>query len=608
MHRQWPFAIIPAQRLVHCHIRGQWRQKGLRFGWRQWRGTTNDARTIHHLRRRRGTGKSTHAALLADRLKALGIGVVLTREPGGSPGAEAIRHVLLSGAAKPLGAEAEAILFAAARDDHVRATIEPALAGGNWVISDRFIDSTRVYQGVLGHVDPQFIHALERTTIGDLKPDLTFILDVPAKVGLARASKRRGDGEADRFEAESLAFHEELREAYRVIALTESEPLRDDRCHRTQARGRRPDLEDGKRTARSGDRAGRARGRRIVSEADADVEPLHPRETNVLFGHAEAERTLLDAYRGGRIPHAWLIGGPAGIGKATLAYRMARFVLAHPDPGAQAVQSATSLQVDADHPVARRITAQAQADLLVLVRTINEKTGKLRQDIQVDDVRRTVTFFGSTAGEGGWRIAIVDSVDELNREGANALLKVLEEPPRRALLLLVSHSAARVLPTIRSRCRLLPLRPLSAGDVAHAAAAAIGKAAAEADIQAAAAVAEGSVARALALLDGDALALRNRIVALLDRLPAVDPRALHALGDQLYGTDPRTLAAFLDTVNAWLSARLSGGPAEPTRLARVAQAWEKVNRAARDVEEYNLERKPLVFNVFGWLAEAARGA
>src|SRR6185503_14487977 len=112
--------------------------------------------------------------------------------------------------------------------------------------------------------------------------------------------------------------------------------------------------------------------------------------------------------------------------------------------------------------VARRIAGQAHSDLLVLVRVINEKTGKLFQDIRVDDVRRTVAFFGSTAGEGGWRIGLVDTVDELNKEGANALLKVLEEPPRRALLLLVSHSAARVLPTIRSRCRLLPLRPLTA--------------------------------------------------------------------------------------------------------------------------------------------------
>src|SRR5712692_209351 len=172
-----------------------------------------------------GTGKSTHAAQLAQRLTSLGIGVVLTREPGGSPGAEVIRHVLLSGVAKPLGVEAEALLFAAARDDHVRHTIEPALARGAWVICDRFIDSTRVYQGTLGHIDPKFIRALERVTVGDLKPDLTFILDVPADVGLVRAGERRGDGTADRFEAESLAFHEELRQAFRLLAVAEP-----DRC------------------------------------------------------------------------------------------------------------------------------------------------------------------------------------------------------------------------------------------------------------------------------------------------------------------------------------------------------------------------------------------
>ena len=169
-----------------------------------------------------GTGKSTHAALLADRLKGLGIGVVLTREPGGSPGAEVIRHVLLSGVAKPLGPVAEALLFAAARDDHVRNTVEPALARGAWVVSDRFIDSSRVYQGSLGHLDPKFMRALERVTVGDLRPDLTFILDVPAEVGLARAGMRRAGETADRFEAESLAFHEELRQAFSLLVVSES--------------------------------------------------------------------------------------------------------------------------------------------------------------------------------------------------------------------------------------------------------------------------------------------------------------------------------------------------------------------------------------------------
>src|SRR4051812_4904654 len=332
----------------------------------------------------------------------------------------------------------------------------------------------------------------------------------------------------------------------------------------------------------------------------------HPRATGELFGHAEAEQTLLDAYRGSRIPHAWLIGGEAGIGKATLAYRMARFVLAHPDPAAPAVQKAKSLVIPADHPTARRVAGQAHGDLLTLERVVNEKTGKLFTVTRVDDVRRTVPFFGSTAGEGGWRVAVVDPLEDLNREGENALLKVLEEPPPRALLLLVSHAPGRVLPTIRSRCRTLILRPLADADVARAATAAMGEAADTGAIRDAAAAAGGSVGRALMLLEGDALELRQQVVGLLDRLPALDPRALHALGDEIAGTQAEPLAAFIDAVNAWLSARLASGPQEPPRLARVAAVWDNVNRAMREAEAYNLDRKPLVFSVFGQLAEAAR--
>jgi len=169
-----------------------------------------------------GTGKSTQAALLADRLKTLGIGVVLTREPGGSPGAEVIRHVVLSGAAQPFGAHAEAILFAAARDDHVRQVIRPALDAGHWVICDRFADSTRIYQGSLGNVDSRLINALERISVGNVRPDLTIILDVPAEIGLARAAKRSG-AKADRFESEALDFHKKLRDAYRDLAEREPE-------------------------------------------------------------------------------------------------------------------------------------------------------------------------------------------------------------------------------------------------------------------------------------------------------------------------------------------------------------------------------------------------
>jgi DNA polymerase III subunit delta' len=344
----------------------------------------------------------------------------------------------------------------------------------------------------------------------------------------------------------------------------------------------------------------------MSGEANEVGEVPHPRAADVLFGHAGAEAALLAAYRSGRVPHAFLILGPKGIGKATLAYRFARFVLANADPAAPQVAAANSLALDKDHPVARRIAAQAQPDLLVLERTPNEK-GVLRQQIAVDDVRRTVSFFGSTAGEGGWRIAIVDAVDELNRSSANALLKVLEEPPQRGLLLLVSHSAARVPPTLRSRCRAIALRPLAESDVAAALAAAAGLAAGDPQVAAAAAASDGSVARGLTFLDERALSLRRQVLDLLERLPAHNANALHALGDALAGTDPQPLAAFLDTVNGWLAERIEHNAGELDRLARLAESWQRINQSARDAAEYNLDRKPLVFGVFGLLAEATRG-
>jgi len=339
--------------------------------------------------------------------------------------------------------------------------------------------------------------------------------------------------------------------------------------------------------------------------SDDDTFP-HPRATTALFGHAEAEAAILSAYQTGRIAHAWLIGGPPGIGKATLAYRAARFVLAHPDPADPVVQSATSLAVAEDHAAARRIAGEAHGGLLTLERVVNDK-GKLNTTIRIEQVRRTVTFFGSTASEGGWRVAVVDSVDELQKEGENALLKILEEPPPRSLLLLVSHAPGRVLPTFRSRTRRLLVRPLDADDVAQAAALASGLDVNDAALREASVAASGSVARALELTDAKALALRQHILTVLARLPEIDPQGLHVLGDALGGSEPRTLAVFADIVNDWLSERLAAAAAVPPRAARIAQTFEMVNRAVREVDAYNLERKPMVFTIFGLLAETARG-
>ncbi len=168
-----------------------------------------------------GSGKSTQAEALARKLDAFGIGVVLTREPGGSPGAEIIRHIILSGIAQSLGEEGETLLFAAARADHVENLIRPSLTRGKWVVCDRFLNSTRVYQGVLGKVSRGMIKAIEKVTVGETMPDLTFILDVPIAVGLARARERRGNAPPDRFEKEDQAFHEALNAAFRDAAVAE---------------------------------------------------------------------------------------------------------------------------------------------------------------------------------------------------------------------------------------------------------------------------------------------------------------------------------------------------------------------------------------------------
>jgi dTMP kinase len=168
-----------------------------------------------------GSGKSTQIRKLAERLLAAKFRTIITREPGGSPGAEIMRHIVLSGVGKLLGPDAETLLFAAARDDHVHTVIEPTLNRGIWVLCDRFADSTRAYQGSLGQVPAGLINAMQRVTIGDLKPDLTIILDLPVEIGLQRAAARRGSATPDRFEGEDLQFHRNLREAYRKIATDE---------------------------------------------------------------------------------------------------------------------------------------------------------------------------------------------------------------------------------------------------------------------------------------------------------------------------------------------------------------------------------------------------
>jgi len=305
-----------------------------------------------------------------------------------------------------------------------------------------------------------------------------------------------------------------------------------------------------------------------------------PRQTECLFGHHEAEATMLDAYRSGRIAHAWLMEGPQGIGKATLAYRMARFVLAHGEPSAPAVQRAQTLSVDPDHPVARQVAAGAHGGLLTIERVENEKkkTGELYTVIRVEESRGVIPFFGATAAGEGWRVCIVDTVDELNANAANALLKALEEPPRRSLFLLVSNSPARALATIRSRCRRIRLRPLSVPDVIAAAAAAAALDVNDPQLRDAAAAAEGRVAQALTLLGGGALELQQRVAALLARLPQVDGAEMHALGDSLPSADRAALAVFVDGIERWIVSSCVRTQTVPMKNCPILHGWQRYGK------------------------------
>ncbi len=208
-------------------------------------------------------------------------------------------------------------------------------------------------------------------------------------------------------------------------------------------------------------------------ESDRFEPAPHPRDTFGLFGHRKAEADFLEAFRAGRLPQAFILGGPLGIGKATLAWRMARFLAAHPDPGAPEVLSAKNLSVDPAHPVSRKISSMTFGDLALLRRGYNDKTKKFFTRIAVEDVRKMLHLFEQAAGGGGWRMAIIDSADDLNAASANALLKMIEEPPPRSLFLLVAHQPGRILPTIRSRCRRVMLQKLADADLRAAARAAL---------------------------------------------------------------------------------------------------------------------------------------
>jgi DNA polymerase-3 subunit delta' len=263
-----------------------------------------------------------------------------------------------------------------------------------------------------------------------------------------------------------------------------------------------------------------------LPEADRVEGAPHPRETLALFGQDAAEAAFLDSYRQGRLHHGWLLTGPRGVGKATLAWKIARFLLATPpdDGGFCAPPPSETLDIPPDHPVMRRTLALSDPGLFLLRRGPNDKGTANSNIISVDEVRKMKTFFNFHATDGGRRAAIVDSADEMNPAAANALLKLLEEPPEGVTILLVSHQPSRLLPTIRSRCRELRLGPLSSADMARA----MNGAGIDADGSAAMAeLAAGSVGEAIRIASLDGLALYARLVELFSTLPRLDrPRAL----------------------------------------------------------------------------------
>ena len=298
-----------------------------------------------------------------------------------------------------------------------------------------------------------------------------------------------------------------------------------------------------------------------VSDTDDDI--TAPRLTADLLGHEAAERAFLAAWTGGRLAHSWLITGPKGIGKATFAYRIARFVLSGGgDGGGLFGGPPESLRVDPGHPVFRRVAAGGHADFKSVERGwSDDKKNRLRSEIVVEDVRGVGAFLSLTPAEGGWRVVIVDAADEMNRSSANAILKVLEEPPRNALLLLVSHSPGRLLPTIRSRCRRLALGPLEDSLVVTLLRRRLPDLA-EADARAVARLAEGSIGRALGLAAQGGLDLYREMVALLSAVPGMEAAALHGFADKV-GRGEETFRTVADLLTWWLAAAARAGAGRP---------------------------------------------
>jgi DNA polymerase-3 subunit delta' len=325
---------------------------------------------------------------------------------------------------------------------------------------------------------------------------------------------------------------------------------------------------------------------------------VSPRETDFLVGHRAAEQALLDAYRSGRMHHGWVLCGERGIGKTTLAFRLARFMLAHPDPLAPDVAEAPDLTVPAEHPAARKVAAGVHPNLLHLQREWDEKRRRYKSELSVDTVRRVTPFLGTTAAEAGWRVVIVDPADDMSRSAANAILKILEEPPRRTLFLLVARSRGGLLPTILSRCRTLELDPLAPEETEEVVRRAASDPAEARQDGLAAALAGGSPRRLIELRKHDGVAVYRLMLEALggDRQAQLRLSTLAA--------EPATMDQFLDLFEGYLLRRVHGLP-EPGQgaappgppLVSWAELWEKAALSGQEVETYNLDRRQFVLDL-----------
>lgn len=347
-----------------------------------------------------------------------------------------------------------------------------------------------------------------------------------------------------------------------------------------------------------------------LPEADAFPGGPHPRHVYSLIGHERAEAEMLSAYREGCLAHAWLIAGKEGIGKATLAWRFARFVLANPDPAAKAVREARDLHVEPTHAAARLLAGLAHPDFALIRREWKTNPKRLATEIAVDDVRAGLQVFQLSAAFGGWRVAIVDSADELNPNSANALLKMIEEPPERSLILIVSHRPGQLLPTIRSRCRRLRLDPLTQDEIAQAVMG-LGPPWSEAGrdaIAAAAKRANGSVREALARLAPESEGVGALIDEVVGGLPRPDPRAVARLADAVGGrAGEEAYRAFHRDLYDWLVTYARDVEPGSLRVEEIGGLWDRIRAAQRETEELNLDRKLHILALFAEIAATAPG-